>query len=149
MITFQILSQYRGLFIENDLQELARSAVSDSGLDTDGDLTIVINNQDFIHDLNFRYRDMDSSTDVLSFPAGYLDPDTGKPYHGDIIISFPDALQQALAANHGIDSELALLTIHGILHLAGYDHSTPEEQSEMWELQDRILAINGIKLNRS
>ena len=149
MVTFQIHSDYHGLFVENDLQELARSAVSASGLEVDGELTVVINNQVFIRDLNLRYRDVDSSTDVLSFPAGYIDPETGKPYHGDIIISFPDALQQAQAAKHGIDSELSLLLVHGILHLAGYDHSTPEEQSEMWEIQERILRTNGIKINKS
>ncbi len=78
---------------------------------------------------NRRFRGKDKATDVLSFPGdeGYL---------GDILISVPTARRQAEAAGHGVDRELKVLLLHGILHCLGYDHET--DQGEMERLERRL-----------
>ena len=76
---------------------------------------------------------------MLSFPAGEPMPGM-EAYLGDIAIAIPVAVEQARSAGHGLLDELALLTVHGVLHLLGHDHAEPAEQQEMWRLQDAILA---------
>ncbi|MFN2144341.1 MAG: rRNA maturation RNase YbeY, partial [Anaerolineales bacterium] len=87
----------------------------------------------------------DAPTDVLSFPVAFDDPETGSPYLGDILISLPTARKQAETAGHAVQDEVQLLLAHGMLHLLGYDHTTPEEKAKMWTLQDRILTQLGIQ----
>ncbi|MGB8252016.1 MAG: rRNA maturation RNase YbeY [Anaerolineaceae bacterium] len=82
---------------------------------------------------------MDDTTDVLSFPADEKDPETGKGYLGDIIISYPRATQQAAGAGHTTGDELSLLVIHGVLHLAGHDHAEVDEERIMFALQNDAL----------
>jgi probable rRNA maturation factor len=83
-------------------------------------------------------------TDVLSFPAGDIDPDTGEPYLGDVLISFPRAEAQVKSAGHPVEEEIQLLVTHGILHLLGYDHAEPEAKERMWCAQEEILeALRG------
>ncbi|MFL6234014.1 MAG: rRNA maturation RNase YbeY [Thermoanaerobaculia bacterium] len=78
---------------------------------------------------NRQFRGKDKTTDVLSFPGdeGYL---------GDILISVPTARRQAAAAGHGVDRELKVLLLHGILHCLGHDHET--DQGEMERLERRL-----------
>jgi probable rRNA maturation factor len=91
-----------------------------------------------IHALNRDYRAIDAPTDVLSFAD---DGDSGVPfvlppgttrYLGDIVISFERAAEQAREYEHSIERELAFLTVHGVMHLLGYDHErSPEEEARM------------------
>jgi probable rRNA maturation factor len=68
----------------------------------------------------------------------------GEPsYLGDVIISFPRARAQAAEEGHPVEEELRLLIVHGVLHLLGYDHATVEEQKQMWERQNAIIAVLG------
>ena len=113
----------------------------------DSDITIVIDDDDHIHKLNHEFLGQDSPTDVLAFPAGHHDPDTGHLYLGDLIISYPRAMEQAKAAGHPTSSELCLLTVHGVLHLLGYDHDQPELKAEMWHAQAEILSKLGVQVN--
>lgn len=108
------------------------------------ELTIVIAADERLYQLNKEYLGLDSSTDVLAFPAGYLDPDSGKEYLGDILISFPRAQQQAKAAGHEIMEELQLLVVHGVLHLLGHDHGEDSEKARMWATQREILDRLGL-----
>ena len=82
-----------------------------------------------IQKLNRDFRKKDAPTDVLSFPYRENGPD-GKYYLGDIIISVPKAFDQARELGHSLDRELEYLTIHGFLHLLGYEHSEGHEQEE-------------------
>jgi len=82
-----------------------------------------------IQKLNRDFRKKDAPTDVLSFPYRENGPD-GKYYLGDIIISVPKAFDQARELGHGLDRELEYLTIHGFLHLLGYEHSEGHAQEE-------------------
>lgn len=125
-------------------QELCETAAQEAlrfaNLEQKAELTLVLTDDEQVHALNRQFRDVDAPTDVLSFPAGDVDPDTGNLYLGDIIISLPRALAQAQAEGHPFDDELRLLVVHGVLHLLGYDHADEHEQAEMWAAQAEILA---------
>lgn len=110
------------------------------------DLSVVICDDEFIHSLNLQYRNVDRPTDVLSFGSEEVDPESGKRYLGDIIISLPRASAQAAEASHPVTDELSMLAIHGVLHLSGYDHQTEEEKSLMWSKQSEFLRILGIEM---
>jgi probable rRNA maturation factor len=95
-----------------------------------------------MRELNRQFCDIDAPTDVLAFGSGEEDDFVTAPeepaYLGDVIICYPRAVIQA-EEYHSIDRELALLTVHGILHLLGYDHVDEVESTEMWARQDEIL----------
>lgn len=121
-------------------------AFVDSGISADLSLNLMNDNE--IHELNLQYRGIDRPTDVLSFESGEIDPETGSKYLGDIAISYDRVLAQSADAGHPVESEMQLLIIHGILHLLGYDHDTPENKQQMWALQSNILSQSGIAVNR-
>jgi probable rRNA maturation factor len=100
----------------------------------------VITGDTELQQLNKDFLGIDSPTDVLSFPSDEVDPSTGKLYLGDIIISYPRAVQQAQGEGHPVSAELELLIIHGTLHLLGYDHGESEEKQRMWAVQTEILS---------
>ncbi len=104
------------------------------------DVTIRFTDDDEMHRLNQSFKDMDKTTDVLSFNQDITDPETGRFYLGDVVISLDRAFLQAQENSHTLNIECALLAIHGTLHLLGYDHELPEDETKMWELQDRILS---------
>lgn len=109
--------------------------------------SLLLTDDPYLQQLNRDFRGYDKPTDVLSFPAGQTlaqqNPGQQTPYLGDIAISVPTAQQQAHTAQHPLLDELRLLTVHGILHLLGYDHATPEEKAEMWAAQDKVLRVEG------
>jgi probable rRNA maturation factor len=108
-------------------------------------VTLVITDDEGIRDLNHTFAGTDAPTDVLSFSAWEGMPDfvVGDPdesaYLGDVVISYPFAAAQATARNLPVRRELALLAIHGTLHLLGYDHAEPEDEARMWARQDGML----------
>ncbi len=93
--------------------------------------------------LNREYRGIDSPTDVLSFPQdddGELGDLEGIPrILGDIVISLERAKEQAEDFGHSVQREVLYLAIHGFFHLLGYDHESPEDQSKMREMEERVL----------
>lgn len=110
----------------------------------DADLTLVVSDDDAIRELNRNFLGNDSPTDVLSFPANEMDPETGRHYLGDVIISLPRAREQAEGAGNPLEAELQLLVIHGVLHLLGYDHAEAEEKARMWAAQAQVLESLGL-----
>ncbi len=111
---------------------------------TQADVTIVLTDDRYLHELNLDYLGVDAPTDVLSFPASETDPETGLIYLGDIILSIPRAMAQAQAAGHSVEAEAQLLVVHGTLHLLGYDHATDEEKTAMWAEQSKVLEKLGL-----
>jgi probable rRNA maturation factor len=98
-----------------------------------------------IRDLNKSYRGVDASTDVLAFPMregrfGRLAPDL----LGDVVISAETAARQAPGGE--LRGELALLLVHGILHLVGYDHHTAAARQRMWRKQRALLLAAGVEV---
>jgi probable rRNA maturation factor len=95
--------------------------------------------------LNEQWMEKDGPTDVLAFPMDELRPglvneDPVEGVLGDLVLCPAVAEKQGVAAGHGTVAEIELLTVHGILHLLGYDHAEPEERREMFGLQDELLA---------
>ena len=126
------------------LVRAARAALAYQSAPPQADLTIVLSDDAQLRELNRAYRGVDAPTDVLSFPAGETDPETGAPYLGDVLISVPRAAEQAAAAGHSLADELQLLVVHGILHLLGHDHAGTEDKARMWAMQAQILGGLGL-----
>lgn len=104
--------------------------------------------------LNSQFRSIDSVTDVLSFPAtdvcrkiivpenfGDTNPETGRLNIGDVIICRERAERQAAEYGHGLKREMCFLTLHGLLHLLGYDHMNETDEKQMFGLQKEILRL--------
>ncbi len=153
MIDIQIDDDFLEFVDDVRLQAVARSALQACLPAADIDVSVVITTADAVQRLNRRYRGVDAPTDVLSFPAivpnqaeadPFVPAGEPAPWLGDIVIAFPVAQAQAAAAGHSPAEEILLLTIHGLLHLAGYDHDTPAQKGAMWQLQTRLLMRHGL-----
>jgi len=123
-------------------------------------LSLAIVSDETIRDLNGRYRGLDEVTDVLSFSPDHPGPWEGEPSPardtngsepfvlppdqgvllGEVVIAYPQAARQAKAAGHSVRDEVALLTVHGVLHLAGHDHAEPSQEAAMKALERQALA---------
>lgn len=116
------------------------------------DVTLVDDEE--IREINNEQRKIDSSTDVLSFPLGEngeydANPKTGALMLGDIVISVETALKQADLYGHGLEREIAFLTVHSMLHLLGYDHvNGGMEQAIMREKEEAVLDALGLAINK-
>lgn len=101
-----------------------------------------------IHALNREHRGVDRPTDVLSFPQFEPDeelPPEPLPYPlGDVVVSLDTTRRQAAEYGHGFERELGFLLAHGLLHLLGYDHMTPDEEVAMRARQRELLAAVGL-----
>ena len=109
------------------------------------EFNIIIVDNNYIHELNKTYRDKDMETDVISFALE--DDKTFNPKErvlGDIYISIDKVHSQSKDYGHSNLRELAFLSVHGLLHLLGYDHMKEEDEKEMFSLQDKILEISNI-----
>ena len=126
------------------LERAALATLSHQKESPEADLTIVLADDAHLQELNRDYLGVDAPTDVLSFPASEMDPQTGSRYIGDIIISVPYAAKGAAKAGHPVQSELQLLVVHGVLHLLGHDHAEPKEKAKMWKAQAEILKSLGL-----
>lgn len=144
MIQTQVRPYYRNKVNQVQLIKFAQAVLDYEG--KSGNATIVVTGNQEIRSYNLSYRNMDAPTDVLSFCDGSIDPETGEYYLGDIIISFMKARQQAQAEQHPVQTELALLTVHGMLHLLGYDHQTKTDRKTMWDRQAKVLANLGFDM---
>ena len=134
---------------EDWLRQVASQALN-AEHQTDAEMGILITGQDKIRQLHKEYMDEDEPTDVLSFAMrekGPLDaPDfvfpAGDAAHlGEVIISYPQAEIQAAEHGHSAKKEVAILLIHGVLHLVGYDHDQPERQKKMQAKEKAILKL--------
>ncbi len=148
MINVQVSEPFEGQVEPEALEKAAQAALNDQEAPDNSELTVVIEGDQAVHELNRQFLGIDAPTDVLSFPAGEEDPDTGNLYLGDIIISLPKAQAQAAAGGHDVSAELQLLVVHGVLHLLGMDHAEPEEKERMWSIQRGILNQLGVRITR-
>jgi probable rRNA maturation factor len=143
MIYLTIDDPYRMMIRPDLLEQAARATFQHQGISLDVSISIVVTDDPQMQRLNFQFVGIDVPTDVLSFPAGYTDPDSETFYLGDILISYPRAYEQAEKAGHPVESELQLLVVHGILHLAGHDHDESQDRATMWAAQEEILSNLG------
>ena len=131
------------IFSVNLLEKAAQAVLELSGV-SDGDLTIALVDDARIQDLNRGFLGHDVPTDVLSFPANEHDPETGRRYLGDVVISLARAAGQAAERGHPVEAEMQLLVVHGVLHLLGHDHAEVGEKDRMWAAQAEALERLGV-----
>ena len=124
----------------------ARFALDQMGVSRLAELSVLLVELDVMSELHERWMDLPGPTDVMAFPMDELDsarrPDaseSGPALLGDIVLCPGFAKDQARKAGHSLLDELHLLTVHGVLHLLGYDHAEPTDEREMFTLQRRIL----------
>ena len=148
----------KSIAIPKEFRALIRKACNSSlkyeGFVDKAEINVTIVDDEEIRELNREFRDIDKSTDVLSFPLGEdgvydYNPETDALMLGDIVISVDHALSQAELYGHGIERELAFLTVHSMLHLLGYDHvNSDEEEKEMFTKQEEVLKIMGLEVKK-
>ena len=142
-IEVQLAPAFIGVVSAPPLQRVAREVLHLEGVP--GQATLVITDDERIQALNRDYVGLDTPTDVLAFSARanggsfVVAPGAGE-YLGDVIISYPRAIDQAQQQGHAVDQELYLLTIHGMLHLLGYNHGTEGDKAVMWAREEALLA---------
>lgn len=132
------------VLVESELQDVVLFGMSQMRVHPDAELAIVLVDETAMEQLHLQWMGEPGPTDVLSFPMDELRPGrdgetSAEGILGDIVLCPTVAASQAEAAGHSVMAELSLLTIHGLLHLLGYDHAEPEEEKEMFGLQADIL----------
>lgn len=146
--------------VEENIEALIEKAVKlcldSEKFPEEPEISIILCDDEKIRELNKNFRNIDASTDVLSFPMlEYIDGIAQTQNYdfdmeqellmlGDIVISLETTLKQAEEYGHSFERELAFLTTHGTFHLLGYDHETIEEESIMRSKQENILKILGL-----
>ncbi len=131
--------------MEQIIQLVLRTAADLYRIDEYAEVSIVLADDEFIRQLNRDYRGKDTATDVLSFALDegeepeILDGPQEKLL-GDIVISLETAVRQAEDYGHSSEREVAYLTIHGFLHLLGYDHELEQDREQMRSQEEKILA---------
>jgi probable rRNA maturation factor len=128
-----------------ELSRLSRFVMDRMRVHPLAELCIKVVDEDTIAALNKKWMKKEGPTDVLAFPMDELRPGlvNGEPEEGvlgDLVLCPAVAERQARDAGHSTHDELELLTVHGVLHLLGYDHADPQEHQEMFGLQARLLA---------
>ena len=131
------------------LEHVSEKILAAQGADSGAEFGLVIAGQEKVRQLNLNYLGEDESTDVLAFsmlsePSGggivpFVVPPDGIKHLGEVIISYPQAVIQADEHRHSVKREIAILIIHGTLHLLGYDHDNPEMEREMRTQETKIL----------
>jgi probable rRNA maturation factor len=133
------------------LKKVALIVFSVEGIGPSIEMGLLITDSKTVQKLNRIYRSEDEPTDVLSFQ---MTPDATEDYEplfvsapdgirhlGEVVISYPQAMKQAEERGHSIGRELALLIIHGTLHLLGYDHESPDDAQMMRDKENQILSL--------
>ena len=139
------------------VRKAAKAALASADPTGVSDVSVVIADDETLHDLNLRFRGFDEPTDVLSFgdesDASLAEPDApgveqspafpemheDSPSLGEIVLSYPLAVRQAGEHNVRVEEEVALLIVHGVLHLLGHDHAEPNEEAAMKALENKAL----------
>lgn len=127
---------------ESKLVSVAEFAMRSLRLHNDCELSISLVDEEEMSALHVRWMDEPGATDVLSFPMDELRPDSaasGPGMLGDIILCPEFAARQAKQVGHTLQEELELLTVHGVLHLVGFDHREEDEKKIMFGLQEKCL----------
>lgn len=142
---------------EQLIESCIQAVLAHLGVTTPVDVTVMLVDDANIQKINRETRQIDKATDVLSFPlldfdanepggplragAGDIDPETGAVLLGDIVISLDAVKRQAEAYGHSAERELGYLTVHGMLHLLGYDHMQDEDKTKMRGVEEAVMDV--------
>ncbi len=130
------------------LQKVVEKVLQMENLPPNVEISLVITGQERIQELNRQYRGKDQPTDVLSFamaeqkenePTAFIGPPDGLLHLGEVIISYPQAELEANERGHSTQREMAILIVHGVLHILGYDHEQPEKEPAMTAREKEVL----------
>ena len=132
--------------------EIAKAAFSYLDVKENYEIDVSLVDDETIHQINRDYRNVDRVTDVISFafnddknPNDQINSLEVQKMLGEILICLPQAKRQAAEIGNTLERELSFLFTHGLLHLLGYDHMTPEDEAIMFPLQEKILGLVGDK----
>ena len=145
---------------ESIIEDVVNASLDYEKCPYEAEVNVILTDNEAIREINREQRQIDSATDVLSFPMvdyetpsdfdhveeaveDYFNPETGELMLGDIVISVEKVEEQAEKYGHSQTRELAFLVAHSMLHLCGYDHMEEEERLEMEERQRAILDTRG------
>jgi probable rRNA maturation factor len=139
--------EFRALVDKAPVRKIGRQVLKAEGMAPPYEVSLLFTDSEMVRRLNRDYRGVDEPTDVLAFymlpqkgvDSSFALPPDGVTRLGEVIISYPQAVVQAKEQGHSIERELALLVIHGILHLLGYDHEEPKEERKMRERERELL----------
>ena len=130
-------------------QKAATCCLEEEGIPPENiEVSLTFVDPDEIRELNASYRGMDNVTDVLSFPQFDTKsdiPKEGTALLGDVVICLDRALEQAVSYGHSSEREILFLFVHSMFHLLGYDHQCDEDQREMRNLEEKIMARIGLE----
>jgi len=147
-IEISVEEKFEGLVDEEWVKRITQQVLEAEGIASPYEVSLVFTDSETVQRLNRDYRGVDEATDVLAFymlpqkeaDSSFVLPPDGITRLGEVIISYPQAVEQAKEQGHSVDKELALLIIHGILHLLDYDHEQPEEATRMRE-RERVFLM--------
>ena len=128
------------------IDRVAEICLQEEEIDPKAEIGLMFVDNEQIQEMNRTYRDKDSATDVLSFPMYEADEaidDEDEILLGDIVISLERAAEQAEEYGHSLEREVMYLLVHGLLHLAGYDHMEDDEKKEMRQREEELLTVIG------
>ena len=158
-VSVHIFEEYEGLVSHRWLRRVAEHALAERPEGPHDKVSVVVAGDELVRTLNKRHRGLDENTDVLAFSfdhegdyygdrdqpsqqvekVGFVLPPGQDGSLGEVVISYPQAQRQAGQSGHPIEKELAILLIHGILHLLGYDHRGHEEEKALKAIEARVL----------
>jgi probable rRNA maturation factor len=146
-IGIHVEEEFRGLVDEDWARRMAQTVLNAEGVVPPYEVSLVFTDSETVKQLNRDYRGVDEPTDVLAFymlpqkgsDSSFALPPDGVTRLGEVIISYPQAVEQAREQGHETEKELALLVIHGILHLLGYDHEEAKEEIKMRRRERELL----------
>jgi probable rRNA maturation factor len=139
--------EFRGVVDRGWIKKIVRQVLKAEGVAPPYEVSLVFTDSETVQRLNRDYRGIDEPTDVLAFymlpqkgvDSSFALPPDGVTRLGEVIISYPQAVAQAKEQGHSLERELALLVIHGVLHLLGYDHEESGEGKKMREREQELL----------
>ena len=138
-MTIEITNKSGELVPTESVRDLLQNALVELKLSPDCELNLVFVDIEEMTELNIKWMDEGGPTDVLSFPMDLPERGNEAVTLGDIVIAPVVAAAQAATAGHSIDHEIFILAAHGLLHILGYDHATPEEEKAMFTLQEKLV----------
>jgi len=146
-IEISIEDEFKELIDEKWARRVAQQVLKAENVTPPYEVSIIFTDSETVQKLNRDFRGVDEPTDVIAFymlpqketEATFVLPPDGVTHLGEVIISYPQAVEQASEQGHSVNEELALLIIHGILHLLGYDHQQPEEEKRMRGREQELL----------
>jgi len=154
LITVQVEEQYEDRVDADSLHRLAMLVLRAEGKSGPLELGIVVTTDDEVHALNRQYLGHDYKTDVISFgmedemgdQVAFLTPEERPEYLGDVVISYDRASEQAPEYGHTAEREVAVLMVHGLLHLLGYDDMDEDSRARMHARQDELVMLADVGL---